>query len=471
MAGETSIPGRRRRGDLDPPGRETFRIVRTCARILILGVALGAAACDPPERSAARALPAPLGAAAHPLPPPATEIPVVADPPVAEPVRASAEVRPGEPLAVTLRRLDLEAGDRDRIARAIGEQADLRKILPGEVIEVARDPGGALCEAVLVRDPRRRIVARFVEGNEARTFLEEREVDLSVRLLAGELEGSLFDAVIAAGGDANLTMRYADLLAWQVDFLTEPRAGDRFRILVYEERLDGEDLGFGKILAAEYQGARASARAVRWTDDDEVLDWYDDEGKSVRRAFLKSPLDYRRISSRFSAHRLHPILKTVRPHWGVDYAAPVGTPVSALGDGMIAFAGRKGGLGNLIEVRHNATVSTFYGHLSKFAKGVRSGTRVVQGEVIGYVGSTGLSTGPHLDFRVRKNGRYVDPLKMESPAGREVPVEKKDSWELHRDRVWRLANLLAPGQSCPLPGAWELVPPGIPRREMATIVP
>ncbi len=385
--------------------------------------------------------------------------------------RASTEVRRGEALVSTLRRLDLDGNERDSVARALGTETDLRRILPGEVVEIARDGHGLLREAALVHDRTSRVVARFAEGEPPLVAAVERDPDLSVRYLAGELTGNLYEAVIGAGGDANLTMRYADLLAWQVDFLTEPRPGDRFRILVYEEHLDGESLGFGKILAAEYEGARADARAVRWTDDEGTLDWYDDAGHSVRRAFLKSPLNFRRISSRFSAHRRHPILKTVRPHWGVDYAAPKGTPVSALGDGVIQFAGRRGGYGNYIEVRHNSTYTTCYGHLWKFAGGVRKGTRVTQGEVIGFVGSTGLSTGPHLDFRVKRNGSFVDPLRLDSPPGRSLDGERRLAYEEHRDRSWRLADLLAPGQSVAVAEAWGRSLPEFPRPDVLALVP
>ena len=253
-------------------------------------------------------------------------------------------------------------------------------------------------------------------------------------------------------------MRYADLLAWQVDFLTETRPGDRFEILVREEWLDGERLGFGKILAAEYDGKLASARAIRYVGADGTLDWYDDDGKSVRRAFLKSPLNFRRISSKFTARRRHPILKTVRPHWGVDYAAPTGTPVSALGDGVVTVAGRKGGYGNYIEVRHSSTYTTCYGHLSKYAKGIKKGTRVEQGEVIGYVGSTGLSTGPHLDFRVKKNGKFVDPLKLDAPAGRTISKSRRDRFDRYRDLVWELSADLAAAGAAPMePEAWARV--------------
>jgi murein DD-endopeptidase MepM/ murein hydrolase activator NlpD len=437
------------------------------AGLLVLGLgACAPAERDPGEAAAGRGFGAPGLGRETSLPEPE---PVVAAP---DPlVRRSAEVRRGEPLAGTLRRLDLLPETRDRVVRAIGREADLRRILPGETLEVALDGAGELREAVLVRDPRRRVVARFAEGEEPVVEAVERKPEVFLRLLGGELDGSLYEAMLAAGSDANLTMRYADLLAWQVDFLTEPRAGDRFRILVYQERLDGETLGYGKILAAEYRGERASARAVRWTDPDGELDWYDDDGKSVRRAFLKSPLNFRRISSRYSASRRHPILKVVRPHWGVDYAAPRGTPVSALGDGIVTFAGRKGGYGNYVEVRHNSTYTTCYGHLWKFAKGVRKGTRVTQGEVIGYVGSTGLSTGPHLDFRVKRHGGFVDPLRLDSPPGRALTGEFLRTWEAHRDRVWRLADLLAPGQAVPVDEAWEIRPPLDPRSDVVAILP
>jgi murein DD-endopeptidase MepM/ murein hydrolase activator NlpD len=253
-------------------------------------------------------------------------------------------------------------------------------------------------------------------------------------------------------------MRFADLLAWQVDFLTDPRPGDRFLVLVEELRVHGVELGFGRILVAEYEGPEASARATRWTGPDDVVDWYDDEGKSVRRAFLKSPLNYQRISSHFSARRRHPILKTVRPHWGVDYAAPSGTPVSALGSGVVTFAGRKGGFGNYVEVRHGSAYTTCYGHLSRFCDGVRAGRRVEQGQVLGYVGSTGLSTGPHLDFRVKHHGQFVDPLRIEAPAGRRLAGLDLDTFRRHRQRTICLVSALPDRESLPEGVAWARVP-------------
>jgi murein DD-endopeptidase MepM/ murein hydrolase activator NlpD len=363
-------------------------------------------------------------------------------------------IRPGEPLDLALRDLALTPEERRDAVAALREEVDVRRVLPGETVEIARTAEGNLHAVTLHRDALRQVVVRFPEGRTAFAESMQRETDVHVCRIEGELHGSLYEAVLEAGGDANLTMRFADLLGWQVDFLTEPRDGDHFRIVVREDFLDGERLAFGKILAAEYTGAQATARAVRYVDSDGTLDWYDDQGHSVRREFLKSPLNFRRISSRFSANRRHPILKTVRPHWGVDYAAPVGTPVSALGSGVVRFAGRKGGFGNYIEVRHNGTFTTCYGHLSRFAKGIRNGARVEQGDVIGYVGSTGLSTGPHLDFRVRRNGRFVDPLKLDSPPGRELAGEGFARFEAYRERAWELAGRLGVGESAPEGQAW-----------------
>jgi len=384
---------------------------------------------------------------------------VEAAPPPPPLVRATDDIRKGEPLDGALRRLDLEPAERQATVSALDEFVDLRRILPGERLEVARTEEGELREVTLQRDPFESVRVRFPEGEAPLAERLLREPDVRVCRIEGTLEGSLYDAVIAAGGDANLTMRFADLLGWQVDFLTEPRPGDRFRIVVREEFLDGERLGFGKILAAEYEGERATARALRYVDAQGQLDWYDDDGHSVRRAFLKSPLSYRRISSRFSANRRHPILKTVRPHWGVDYAAPTGTPVSALGAGVVEFAGRKGGYGNYVEVRHNGTYTTCYGHLSRYARGIRRGARVEQGDVIGYVGSTGLSTGPHLDFRVKKNGRFVDPLRLDSPPGRALAGTAVERFRRYRDRAWELADRMGVGESAAETEAWGRVGP------------
>jgi murein DD-endopeptidase MepM/ murein hydrolase activator NlpD len=175
--------------------------------------------------------------------------------------------------------------------------------------------------------------------------------------------------------------------------------------------------------------------AIGFEEPDGTMEYYDCDGNSVRRVFLKSPLNYRRISSYFTHRRFHPILKIYRPHYGVDYAAPIGTPVVAIGDGRVTHAGWNGGMGNFVEIRHNNIYTSCYGHLSRYGKGVRSGVRVTQGQVIGYVGSTGLSTGPHLDFRVKKYGSYVNPLTIDYPRGEPVGEERREAFFARRDLI------------------------------------
>jgi murein DD-endopeptidase MepM/ murein hydrolase activator NlpD len=379
----------------------------------------------------------------------------------------SSKVKRNEPLDLVLRRLGLEPQERFESARALSREV----ILPGEEVEVGRDEEGRLRQVILRRNPRESVVLEFTPDDDLRARTVRDEPDVWLRRIDGEVNGSLYEAVLASGGDADLVMRFADLLAWQVDFLTEPRTGDRFRLLVEELRLKGENLGFGKILVAEYDGERASARATRWVDQEGDRDWYDDKGKSVRRAFLKSPLNYRRISSRFTARRRHPILKIVRPHWGVDYAAPTGTPVSALGSGVVSFAGRKGGYGKYVEVRHNSTYTTCYGHFGRFAKGIRRGARVEQGQVIGYVGSTGLSTGPHLDFRVKRHGQFIDPLRLESPPGRALEARDLLAFDQYRRRAARLVDALPVGAVLPETEAWARVPPAAGRLALLAPAP
>jgi murein DD-endopeptidase MepM/ murein hydrolase activator NlpD len=214
----------------------------------------------------------------------------------------------------------------------------------------------------------------------------------------------------------------ADIFAWQIDFAREVRAGDRWRILV-EQRYAGEkNIGWGNILAAEYEhdGQLHSAALLRDGEGKE-LGYFAPDGKSLRRMFLKAPLKFGRITSRFQRARFHPILKVARPHRGVDYGAPIGTPVLAVGDGVVVQSGWLGGAGKAIRLRHNSTYQTAYKHLHGFASGIRVGARVRQGQVIGYVGSTGLSTGAHLHFELWERGNYVDPLGRKFPSADPVP--------------------------------------------------
>jgi murein DD-endopeptidase MepM/ murein hydrolase activator NlpD len=253
---------------------------------------------------------------------------------------------------------------------------------------------------------------------------ETFDYEVRYRVAHGEIHGSLFMAANAAGLPDSLIISLAEIFAWDIDFNVDIREGDSFRILFEEKFLDDCFARCGRILAARIMNRGRPSWAFYYEGGDGRRDYYDREARSLQKVFLKSPLQYSRISSRFSRRRLHPILKIYRPHLGVDYAAPVGTPVRAIGDGRITFVGWRGGYGRYIEIRHNSLHSSTYGHLHRYAKGIRKGRYVRQGQVIGSVGSTGLSTGPHLDFRLLKNGRFIDPLQVNYPSA--DPVREED---------------------------------------------
>jgi len=255
-------------------------------------------------------------------------------------------------------------------------------------------------------------------------------------VLTGSVQSSLYAALLGSGDSgipAGERRQVADLLAdrvfaWQIDFSRDLRKGDEFRIL-YERmvRPDGT-ARTGRVIAVQFSVNNRDYEAYAFTNPDGSFDYYDGDGESVRRAFLRAPLEFRRISSSFSTGRFHPILKTTRAHHGIDYAANRGTPVRAVGDGTVARAGRAGGYGNLIEIRHIRGYSTRYAHLKGFAKGIHAGTRVKQGEIIGYVGSTGLSTGPHLHYEFRSRGMPINPSTIRDISGEPVPSEYREAF-------------------------------------------
>ncbi|GBE41263.1 murein DD-endopeptidase MepM [bacterium BMS3Bbin09] len=219
-----------------------------------------------------------------------------------------------------------------------------------------------------------------------------------------------------------LALKLSDIYAWDIDFSSDIRNGDTLKILV-EELWAGEAFnGFGEILAVEFVNNGKTYNAYRFEADGYTA-YYDARGRSLRKALLRSPLKFKYISSYFSKSRYHPILRIKRPHLGIDYAAPTGTPVSTAGNGTVVFAGYKGQNGNTVRIRHNGSYETYYGHLSRIPRKIRRGARVSQGDIIGYVGTTGLSTGPHLDYRMKHNGKFINPLKITLPRGTSIPVE------------------------------------------------
>jgi murein DD-endopeptidase MepM/ murein hydrolase activator NlpD len=225
-----------------------------------------------------------------------------------------------------------------------------------------------------------------------------------------------------------MIMQLAHIFGWDIDFALNIRNGDSFSVIYQEDYLNGKKLNDGPILAAEFINQGHVYRAIRYTDPTGNSDYYDPSGKSMRKAFLRTPVEFTRISSGFTMGRFHPILNKIRAHKGVDYAAPTGTPIKATGDGKITFRGRKGGYGNVVILQHGARYSTLYGHMSKFRGGLAVGSRVRQGQVIGYVGMTGLATGPHLHYEFRIDGVHRDPLRVKLPGAEPLGNKYRDDF-------------------------------------------
>ena len=255
--------------------------------------------------------------------------------------------------------------------------------------------------------------------------------ETEVRRIEGELEGLLIDDIIRAGGRQMVAYAMSDVLQWDLDFNRDLRTGDRFRVLYEEVYFDGEFGGLGEILALVYDNRGRRFEAYRFGE----RGYFDAEGRPLQKMFLRSPLPFTRVTSRFSHRRLHPILKVHRPHYGVDYGAPRGTRVRVTANGVVTFAGVSGGAGKMVKVRHPNGYQTSYLHLSRFAKGVRRGKAVAQGDVVGYVGSTGLSTAPHLDYRLQKNGRWLDPLQLKSEPVEPIPRDLLKRFLARRDAL------------------------------------
>jgi len=318
-----------------------------------------------------------------------------------------------------------------QIVEALRLHLNLRQLRPEDSLRLHRDPDGAVTKVVYRRSP---ADIFEVHREEHGWIAHQREVaiDRRVTLVAGTLEDTLFDSIERLGEDPRLVLDFAEIFAWDFDFASDSQPGDRFRMLVEKLYVADQFVEYGHILAAEYENGGTVHTAIYFRDKKRE-GYYTPEGESLRRAFLKSPLEFSRISSGYRRARRHPVLGGLRPHLAVDYSAPTGTAVQAVADGVVKFAGRKGGYGNAVILRHRANYETMYSHLSRFGNGIRRGARVRQRHVIGYVGSTGLSTGPHLDYRVIKDGCFVNPLKQTFLPGEPISHSSLPSFISTRD--------------------------------------
>jgi murein DD-endopeptidase MepM/ murein hydrolase activator NlpD len=346
-------------------------------------------------------------------------------------VVAEDRFRRGQTLSDVLEELGLEPPERHELATTLAEHADLRRLRPEDSYGAVVDEADRLHEFRLTLAGRGRVAARRgATGWDGswRPFTRSRRV----RRVAGRLEGSLEGSIQRAGGSSVVAYEMAEVLQWDLDFTRDLRVGDRFEIVYEELILDGAFESIGEILALRYDNDGRLHEAYRFGDPP---GYYDGEGRPLRKLFLRSPLRYSRVTSRFNQRRFHPVLKRYRPHYGVDYGAPVGTPVRVTGSGTVVFAGWDNGGGRTVKVRHPNGYLTAYLHLSRFATGIRKGRRVAQGDTIGHVGATGLATGPHLDYRVQRGGRWINPLAMKSEPAPPIPDEQLAGFMARRDRL------------------------------------
>lgn len=266
-------------------------------------------------------------------------------------------------------------------------------------------------------------------------FQDDIVYDVSAEVVSATIHYSLFESVRQAGESSELAFRLSDIFAWDIDFLRDIQPGDQFRVLVEKRFHEGRFSGYGKIKAAFFNNSGTVYKAFLYTDKNGSSGYYDEDGNSLQRSFLKAPLTFSRISSKFTQKRLHPIFKEYRAHPGVDYAAPQGTPIKTVGDGIVTSMGYNKGMGNYINIRHFNGYETGYNHMCRFAGGIKKNKKVLQGDVIGYVGMTGYATGPHLDFRMKKNGRLIDPLKHKSPSTKPVSPKEMETFLARTDEL------------------------------------
>lgn len=342
----------------------------------------------------------------------------------ATPLRVNGRVEAGQSLFDALRRRDVPAHSIQPVVNSLGALFDFRRSRVGDTFDVELDAEGTIVRFRYQSVPEVYFEARLVGPGEYESVRAEVPLDIETFTLAAPISGSLYATVTAQGESEDLARRITQVFRWDIDFSRDVRPNDAFRMIYERVNLNGSFLRYGRILAIEYRGARVSERAY-WFEAEESSGFFTAEGQPMERMFLRAPSNYRRISSGFNLHRMHPVLGRVRPHYGVDYVADTGTPVYAVADGVVDAVGPRGAAGNMVSLVHANQYRTAYAHLHGFAPGIRRGVRVRQGQVIGYVGNTGRSTGAHLHFAMKHKGEFIDPLRrsdqrMAGLSGREL---------------------------------------------------
>jgi murein DD-endopeptidase MepM/ murein hydrolase activator NlpD len=356
-------------------------------------------------------------------------------PPAAAVKWETVTVKRGESLSLIFDRLHLSPAVLYQVLHTDQETSALKHLMPGQQLHFHIDDQGLVALKIEKNMVTTLLVQR--DGNGFNSELVTTPLTTRVKEASATINDSLFMAGQDAGMSDNLIMQMVAIYGWDIDFVQDIRSGDHFKLIYQEQYKGGVKVRDGPILAAEFVNRGKAYRAVRYTSPDGRTDYYTKNGASMRKAFLRTPLKFTRISSRFSLHRRHPILNTIRAHKGVDYAAPIGTSIKATGDGTVVFLGRKGGYGRTIVLKHGGRYSTLYGHMSAYARHLRTGSKVKQGQVIGFVGMSGLATGPHLHYEFRVNGVHRNPLTVKLPKAQSIPKQYLADFKL------KTATLLA----------------------------
>ena len=340
-------------------------------------------------------------------------------------------IAPGDTAGVLLQEW-LGASEIHKMVEACKDVYSLTRIRAGQPFVVHCEDDGSLCRFEYeIDNDKRLVVTRDAQDGASKWDAQLEEIEYEVRLerIEGNINSSLFESMTAIGESPGLAVRLAEIFAWEINFIRDIRVDDSFRVLVEKRYREGEFKGYGKMPVAEFTNQGKKFEGFLFIDSFGNPTYFTSKGESLKRAFLKAPLSFTRISSRFNLQRKHPIFNTVRPHPAVDYAAPSGTPVKAIGSGVVHFRGWGKGAGNYIVLKHANGYESMYMHLKGFAQGLKKGQKVRQGELIGYVGSTGYSTGPHLDFRMKQNGKFLNPEKVLSPRDESVPKKSLEAFK------------------------------------------
>lgn len=400
--------------------------------VVVTGVVVFNSSFSPPSRAVVEAAAPPQASAplSHPGAAAPTEIQVQALPTAASLGFDSVDivVRNNDTLDRIFRRLQLSMTDLATIRQLPGTRQGLDSLRPGDEIKVTHRDGSLEGLVRQLNESQTLSVSRAADGFTAQVI--ENPVETELVRARVRIDTSLFEVANANGVSDQTALAIANIFGWDVDFVLDIREGDEFTAIYEKISQDGSYVRDGAVLAAEFVNDGRVYRAVRYTMPDGRAEYFTPEGRSMHRAFLRAPVDFTRISSRFNPRRRHPILNRIRAHNGVDYAAPSGTPVRAAGDGRIHFRGTKGGYGRAVVIEHGGSVSTLYGHLSRFAKSATHGKRVKQGEVIGYVGQSGLASGPHLHYEYRLNGVHRNPQTVQLPAAKPIAPELREDFAL-----------------------------------------